>query len=163
MPSARAQSHFQSLRGLQLSCSWYMPGISPYLWKPQWACTEYFEKSLYCKWDIEKNHLAWEPAQRIAWNNGQWPSQVYAAWMGNPSPETAAFLTIPHPPEWIFCSSVLGSALSFVFKSLQEKQINKNHMLSLFEKDPLLIRRCYREGPTYYILWKSLSFFWSFS
>lgn len=72
-----------------------------------------------------------------------------AARMGNPSPQTAAFLTIPHPREWIFCSTVLGSALSFIFKSLQEKQINKNHMLSMFEKDPL-IRRCYREGPTCY-------------
>lgn len=71
-----------------------------------------------------------------------------AAWMGNPSPETEV-LTIPHFSE--FCSIVLSSALSFIFRSLQEKQINKKHVFISFEKDPLL-SRSYTEGPVHSIM-----------
>lgn len=80
------------------SWSWNMPGISPVFTEATMSrYPRYCKKSLFSKCDIEKNHLAWEPAQCITWNNGQWPSQVHAAWMGNPSPETPTFLTIPHP------------------------------------------------------------------
>lgn len=35
---------------------------------------------------------------------------------------------------------------------LKKKQISKKHMLSLFEKDSLFIRRCYKEGSSLYAL-----------
>lgn len=135
IPSRKVQSHFQSLRGFQMSWSWNMPGISLVFTEATMSrYPRYCEKSLFSKCDIEKNHLAWEPAQCITWNNGQWPSQVHATWMGNPSPEIPTFLTVPHPRGQIFCSTVLGSSLPFVIKLLQGKQIVRTYVKPVWER-----------------------------